>query len=158
MIETNPIEIIEESIQLELNVAELYRIFQEGFPEDAGFWQELHREEKSHASLLRTARDSFIKRGNFPSNLVADSLETLKASNAVVERLARKYAQALPSRREACETAIQVEESAGESHYLDFMEKAPGNSLDTVFQLLNRDDKNHAMRIREYLDRNLAPA
>ena len=154
----NPIALIEESIRLELNVAELYRIFLEGFPEDATLWQKLHREEKNHARLLRTAKDSFLKHGTFPAGLVADCLETLAGSNATVEGLVEKHAESLPSRTEACRIAIRIEESAGECHYLKFMKKQPDNGLDTVLQLLNQEDTDHAKRLREHLGWLEAPA
>ena len=44
---------IDESIQLELNVAELYKIFNQEFQEDAYFWRALSEEEENHANLIK---------------------------------------------------------------------------------------------------------
>ena len=149
-------ELIEESIQLELNVADLYKLFSEALPEDNDFWWQLHLEEKSHATLIRAARDSFVKRGKFPYDLVANSIEDLKASNAKLERLIAEFKINPPNRQTACKTAVELENESGEMHYTRFMEKEAGNAVETVFQQLNRGDKEHEKRIREYCRKMIA--
>lgn len=148
--ETDPIqELAEESIRLELNVAELYRIFSTA-PEDHDFWWQLHLEEKSHASLLRSARDSFLKRGKFPTSLVASSIDELHKSNEKVEKLIQNCKSKPLDRHETCRVAIELENESGELHFTQFMDKDAENSLETVFQQLNRDDKEHEKRIRAH--------
>ncbi len=44
---------LDESIQLELNLATLYTIFNDCFAEDEDFWWDLAMEERGHASLLQ---------------------------------------------------------------------------------------------------------
>ena len=144
-------ELIDESIALELNAAELYKVFSEAIPEDNGFWWQLHLEEKSHAALIRAAKDSFLKRGKFPQGLIAGSIEDLKASNTKISGLIAKFGKEKPTRRQACEVAIELENESGESHYMHFMEKDAETAVETVFQQLNRGDKNHEHRIREHL-------
>lgn len=143
-------ELIEESIALELNVAELYKVFSEALPEDKGFWWQLHMEEKSHATLIRAARDSFVKRGKFPYDLVADSIDDIKNSNKKTLQLISQYKAAPPGRHEACKVAVQLENESGEMHYTRFMEKDADNTVETVFQQLNRGDKEHEKRIRAH--------
>ena len=46
-------KIIDESILLELNISELYKVFNQAFPEDAYFWWQLSEEEENHAALIR---------------------------------------------------------------------------------------------------------
>ena len=46
-------QIIDESVQLELNVTKLYKIFNQAFQEDANFWWTLSEEEENHANLIR---------------------------------------------------------------------------------------------------------
>ena len=149
--ETNPLdELIEESIRLELNVADLYKTISEALPEEKDFWWQLHVEEKSHAALIRAARDSFAKRGKFPRDLIADSIEDLKRSNAKVEMLTGKFKVTPPTRLVACEVAVELENEAGETHYTTFMEKDASNAVENVFQQLNRGDKDHERRIRAH--------
>lgn len=143
-------ELLKESIQLELNVAELYRIFSMALPEDNGFWWQLYQEEKSHAILIRAARDSQKKRGKFPDKLVASSIEDLQQSNAKVTVLIKQFRTTPPTRKEACRIAIELENESGELHFTRFMEKSAENSLETVFQQLNRGDIEHEKRIRAH--------
>ncbi len=44
-------QLIDESIKLELNVADVYKIFLNTFPEDSELWSMLIREEEKHADL-----------------------------------------------------------------------------------------------------------
>ncbi|VGO12210.1 hypothetical protein PDESU_00761 [Pontiella desulfatans] len=145
-------ELIEKSIALELNAAGLYKLFSEALPDDADFWWKLHLEEKSHASLIRAAKESFLKRGKFPYDIVADSIDELKKSNAKTLETIEKYKAVKPTRQEACKVAIALENESGECHYMKFMEKDAETVVETVFQQLNRGDKDHERRIREHLD------
>lgn len=143
-------DLLEESIQLELNVAELYRIFSMALPEDNDFWWQLYLEEKSHAILIRAARDSLEKRGEFPDRLVTSSIEDLQQSNTKITGLIKHCRTTQPTREAACRIAIELENESGELHFTRFMEKSAENSLETVFQQLNRGDKEHEERIREH--------
>lgn len=44
---------LEESIKLEVNLAKLYTVFNDLFPEDEEFWFQLAMEERGHAALLQ---------------------------------------------------------------------------------------------------------
>ncbi|MFC1541061.1 hypothetical protein ACFL50_01285 [Candidatus Latescibacterota bacterium] len=54
--------IMEESIQLELKIAELYKLFIRTFPKDAYFWWELSEEEKNHAARIL----AYMETNNIP--------------------------------------------------------------------------------------------
>ena len=145
-------ELIEQSIELELNMAALYGLFAEAVDEDRVFWWRLQREEKSHATLIRAARDSFVKRGKFPYDLIANSIDDLKKSNARIAELIVVFRNQAPSRCEACRTAVELEQAAGEMHYTRFMEKEAQTTVESVFQQLNRGDKEHERRIRAHCE------
>lgn len=144
-------QLIEESIRLEQQVAELYRVFSECIPEDSDFWEQLQREEKSHAMLIRAAKDSFVQRGKFPFDLVADSIGELKESNARIQSLIEQCKSNPPQRRKALELALSIENESGESSYAMFMDKHAVTSAEAVFQQINRQDKDHERRIRALL-------
>lgn len=146
-------QLIDESIQLELNVATLYRVFSEKFENDRDFWWDLYLEERSHATLLRAAKDSFIKRGTFPKGLIAQSLSDLAKANARIAEEVENCRRSSFTRFEACERAILLENEVGESHYSLFMEKDAKTSIESVFQQLNREDKGHEARIKEHLQK-----
>ena len=145
-------ELIEESIRLEMNVGELYRMFSETYPEDSDFWWQLYLEEKSHATLIRAARDSFIKRDSFPRDLIADSIDDLKLSNEKVSGLLAEFKRNPLDRFEACRIAVELENESGELHYTRFMEREAASSVENVFQQLNRGDKEHEQRIRAHCE------
>ena len=146
------IELAEESIKVEMNVSALYRLFSEALPADTDFWWQLHLEEKNHTMLIRAAKDSLAKRGKFPNGLVDGNIEELKQANIRIEALIKQCQGIPPTRYEACEIAIQIENEAGESHYEIFMGKVARSPLENVFQQLNRDDKEHGLRIRDHLE------
>jgi len=57
-------QLLEASIQLELNLAKLYTLFNDLFEEDEEFWWQLAMEERGHAALLQ--QEKKIRRSFFP--------------------------------------------------------------------------------------------
>lgn len=145
-------KIIDESIKLEKNVAALYTIFSVSFTEDSEFWKALALEEIKHASLIMEGRKSFLIRGEFPRDLLASKIEMLIITNNKLVSLIKEYSKNSPSRATAFHVALEVESSAGEVHFQQAMENPPKSELMAIFQHLNRDDKDHAHRIRAYAD------
>lgn len=148
------ISLIEESINLELKVADLYLLFYNLSPEDAAFWWKLVMEENNHASLIRTAKDYFEPETNFPHDLLANNLQDLKDTNGKLESLIKYCESNSPSREEAFNMALNLENSSAELHYQDFMNKEESSKIDHIFKLLNEADKDHAMRISSYMETN----
>lgn len=144
--------LLDESIQLELNTAELYKIFHKTFSEDVEFWWRLYLEEENHAALIRSGKENFLPLGKFPLDLVSKSLEELKQANAALLTFIKTCRETPPSREEAFNIAIEVEESAGEIHFQEFMERKAKSNIDDIFQRLNKEDKDHAIRIRSYME------
>ena len=145
-------QLFDEAIQLELNVAKLYETFYHAFPEDAHFWCELVLEEKNHAALLQSGKDTFAPKGKFPIEMMPPSIQELKSVNSEIQDIIKKYQDTIPSREDAFNIALKLEQSAGELHFQQFMEKESESELDRIFQRLNRDDKDHAERLREYMN------
>lgn len=147
-------ELFKEAINIELNAARLYELFQRNFPEDSVFWGQLIFEEKNHAALLQDGRDRFLPIGKFPEEILPSSLTSLVWANRGVAALIDKYRQIPPSREEAFNAALGLEISAGEAHYQQFMEKESPSKVEKIFQELNRDDKDHALRLRSYMKKH----
>ena len=144
--------IVDESIQLELNIAKLYISFHETFPEHGDFWWALHIEENNHAALIRSVKEHFVPSGQFPSDLLSSKLNELKETNSKIALLIKRYEHQPPTEAETFNVALELEESAGEIHFQKFMDKEEDSILYKIFQKLNRDDKNHALRLRSYMD------
>ena len=144
-------EIIEESIKLELNVGDLYNYFSTIFPEDTDFWQLLSNEEENHASLLKKGKEVLLSCEEFPGEVLAPTLVELTTTNDHIISLLKEFNDNPPSRESALNIAISLEESAGEMHFQQAMDKRPtSNNFLKIFQDLNKDDMDHAKRIREY--------
>lgn len=145
-------ELFDESIRLELNAARLYDFFRELFREDAIFWGQLAEEEKNHAALLQDGRDRFYPIGKFPVHILPSSITSIVWANRGIVTLLDKYRERHPTREEAFNTALSLEQSAGEVHYQEFMEKGSSSRVEEIFKDLNRNDKDHALRIRSYME------
>jgi ferritin len=146
--------LLDESIQLELNLAKLYTLFNDHFPEDEEFWWQLSIEERSHAALLQQEKKQPQPLVFFPENLLAKDLEALQANNAVIVEQVEKFAKSPCSRGEALNLALKIEMSAGEAHFQEFMESETGSLTADLFKQLASEDQNHARRIRDYMKQN----
>jgi len=140
--------VVEACAQLERKVGELYAVFHAAFPEHADFWMQLCLEEQNHAALFDSGQKYFAPVGRFPADLMAVSPKDLSAVSDRVGSLLVSYQRKLPSVEEAFNVALSLEQSAGEIHFQRFMEERGGSSLDQIFRQLNRDDKDHAERLR----------
>lgn len=143
--------ILEETIQLELNVADLYISFGHAFPEDKDFWSLLAVEEGNHAALLRSGKLESLDKGHFPEKILTTNLDALIKVNKEVKALVTQRQQKPPSRASAFEIAIKVEESTGEIDFSCFMEQAAGSPASKLFSRVTSEDRDHARRIRNYM-------
>ncbi len=143
--------LLDESIQLELNLANLYTLFNDQFEQDEEFWWQLVMEERSHAALLQQEKKQPQPLQFFPANLLSKDLEALKANNARITGEANRFKATPCSREEALNLALQIEMSAGEAHFQEFMESETGSLTADIFKQLASEDQNHARRLREYM-------
>ena len=146
--------LIDESIRLELLVADLYLLFQKLFLRDSDFWWKLAVEEKGHAALIRSGKALFGPLGEFPHGLLAPVLQQLIDINNRLETLIKQYKETPPTREEAFNLAFSTETSAGEMHFQEYMGKNLESDVDRIFRQLNKDDKDHAIRIKSYMERH----
>ena len=142
-------QLIDESIKLELNIADIYMVFYNTFPEDSDFWWKMTLEEKSHANLIKSGRDTFLDQ--FPSKLLAPSFQIIYNTNNRLTSLLKEYKENPPSRETAFNIALNIEQSTGELHFQLAMEKSFTSSIMKIFQELNNEYKDHANRIRAYM-------
>ena len=110
--DTEYYRLIDESIQLELLVSELYLVFHSSFPEDASFWWRLVEEERNHAALIKSAREYFAPVDRFPAGMVHNNLSELTEVNAALRTLLNTYSEIPPSRNEAFRCALDLEVTA----------------------------------------------
>ncbi|MBZ4219466.1 MAG: rubrerythrin family protein [Chlorobium sp.] len=144
---------LDESIKLELNLATLYTLFNDLFAEDEDFWWELAMEESGHASLLQQEKKQPQRKEFFPENLLASDLQSLIDSNSKISTLMLRYKEMPPSRRDALQTALDLEMAAGESHFQQFLDSPTNSPAANIFKQLNQEDCDHAARIRQYMQK-----
>lgn len=149
--------LIEQSVSLELNVAELYHLFHDQQSDDSELWWSLSLEEKNHAAILRAGVRYFAPLGRFPEALLVNSLNEIKVENKNIKDLIEHYRKNPPTRAEAFRAAIDLEMSGAELHYQTFMSKHADTKAAEVFRHLNKEDKDHIDRIICYMNDNGIP-
>lgn len=149
---TSDIEtIINESIRHELLVSDLYLVFYELFPQDSAFWWTLLVEEKHHAALIESLRISLLGIDDFPEDLIYRHVDILKQSNREVAKFIETFGIQPPSREDAFRLALSLEQSSTESLYQEVMSDRCPSEMVSMIQQINRNDKNHALRIQIYM-------
>jgi len=143
-------QLIDEFIKLELNVADVYKVFLNTFPEDSELWLKLIQEEEKHADLIQSMRSTFLLPRQFPSDLLASSRQMLSKTNTRLISILKKYRKKLPLRESAFKVALEIERSAGEFNFQLATEKLPDSGIMKIFQELNRDCRNHTKKINTY--------
>lgn len=147
-------QFIDESIQLELNISDLYRLYFKIFPEDSQFWWNLSLEEINHAALIRSINDLFLPDRIFPGGVLNKHTSEMHEVNKTIRERISFYDTDTLSKYEAFSYAFELENSIGEMHYEIFMNDHPESVVEKVFQKLNGQDKNHAIRIDNYMKTN----
>ncbi len=145
---------LKESIELELNIGDLYQLFSVKFPEDYDFWWKISIEEMNHAALIESINDVFINEGIEPMDSIEIQTKDLHRMNISVKSRIERYKLVPPTRLEAFKYGLKLENSAGESHFEIFMTSVSDSPVVKIFQKLNGEDKNHAVRIENYMKTN----
>lgn len=140
------LEVFAEAERLELNVADLYYLYAELFPEDKEFWENIAREEENHAALLIGLK-VYLKKEVLPPEVFSKNVEELRSVNRTILSKIEKYPIEKPSKKIAYEFAKALENSAYELHYQKLIVGVSDSTVLYKFQLLNGADKDHAERI-----------
>ena len=149
---------LKESIDLELNIGDLYELFSVKFPEDYDFWWKISMEEMNHAALIESINDIFMPESINPADSIEKQTNDLREMNNLLKVRIEQYKLIPPTRLEAFKLGLELENSAGESHFEAFMTEEPTSQMEKIFQKLNGDDKNHAIRMARYMKVNVLPA
>lgn len=148
------IRYLKESIEMELNVGDIYQLFSVKFPQDYDFWWKISIEEMNHAALIESINDVFLTDSILPLDSIEKQAEDLQKMNLSVKERIEQYKLVPPTRLEAFKYGFELENSIGEFHFEHFMTTAPNSQMAKIFQKLNGDDINHAMRIDNYMKDN----
>jgi len=135
-------------------MSDLYQVFYARFPEDSQFWWNLSMEELNHASLIRSINDLFLPEKILPAEGIEIQTEKIReVNNSILNRI-KNYKTENLIRYEAFRYASDLENSFGEIHFELFMNGSSESHVHRIFQKLNGEDKNHALRISDYMKLN----
>jgi hypothetical protein len=146
-IDSQIVELFNESLRMEGKVASLYRLFARQFPEDRSFWDGLSDEEEYHAAVIQSGRDYFFADNLFPLEALEPNLLNLRATNTGLDGFIEQNTKTPPLRSGAFMQAMLLEGSSGE-YYFQLALDIPGKT--SALQLLRTlagGEKNHAQRI-----------
>ncbi len=149
---------LKESIELELNIGDLYSLFSVKFPADYDFWWKIAIEEMNHAALIESINDIFMPESIDSTDSIEKQTNDLRELNNLLKARIEQYKLIPPTRLEAFKFGLELENSAGESHFEAFMTEEPTSQMEKIFQKLNGDDLNHAIRMEKYMKANVLPA
>jgi len=102
---------------------------------------------------LRNGRDYYLDQGLFPEELLCQSIAGLRQISKKLGEFYTLYQAQKPNIETAVNTALWLELSAGELHYQHVMTNQSASNIVEVFQKLNGDDKDHAERIKIFMQK-----
>jgi len=143
-------KLVDEAIKLELNVAELYTLYQEYFVEDKEFWKRMADEEKTHASLIKMASE-ILSISSLLQSFIHENLDELRRANKKIEEAIEGFMENAPPKEEAYKFAVELEESVNELYYQEGVTGTPDSNEMRILQQLNSESKDHAERIKKLL-------
>jgi ferritin len=147
-------QFLKESIELELNIGDIYQLFSAKFPPDYTFWWKISIEELNHAALIESINDIFWDESILPLKSIEKQTEDLRKMNLYIKNRIEQYKAVPPTRSEAFKLGFELENSVGESHFELFMTSASDSPVIKIFQKLNGDDISHAKRMASYMKEN----
>lgn len=143
---------METLINIEQNMAKLYRAFSGAYPEDADFWNGLAKEEDSHARLLQSNQELILKTPELHKLLFSSSLESLNSVNYRIGKILDNIDNGQPPSHLDCFViALQLEQSAGDSHLQHVMNSKERCRAIEVLQILSEGDHDHCVKIGDYM-------
>ena len=145
-------ELLNEAINLELNIQDLYVFYSKTYSRDHTFWWKLQLEEGNHASLLKAIRkrsqETLIQDA---SSILSEDYEELKKANDLIKTTLTKWKSKPASQSEAYQFALKIEQSAQELHLQNTIEQVSELEIIKLFKKLTGADRDHAKRISELL-------
>ncbi|MFA5961253.1 MAG: hypothetical protein WC848_01050 [Parcubacteria group bacterium] len=141
------IQLLEEN---ELNVSALYALYAQKIPAKCTFWNQLSREEISHAASIKNDclglnLEQAIAENNFSRGIITYVMDFVLAE---IERAQNNAV----SHFDALNTALRIERSMLEKKCFDIF--APTNiTLKELFEKLNTETEQHTKVLTEELKR-----
>lgn len=143
-------EILNEAIDMEYNVAELYEVFAEKFTDDELFWEKIAKEEIKHAEILEGVK-LYAKVFEEDRKYLYTKHEVLKKLNIELREKIELFRSVKTDKKTAYEYAYVLESSAFELHFQNMTEDFEKSEMLRKVSILAGDDKDHADRIEKLI-------
>ncbi|MCF6149445.1 MAG: hypothetical protein E3K37_12400 [Candidatus Kuenenia sp.] len=147
----NKAQCLVELIKLELAISDLYMFFSQKCPADRFFWENMAQEEKTHALLLQSNKESILTKKEFANELFVFNKNILREINDSIKNMMLDFGENTLSREEALKTALRTEKTAGELYYQSAMNIRSDDECIKIFQELNKEFANHTQKIQNYM-------
>ncbi len=142
-------QILDESINFELDAYNMYHLFSETFENDSEFWKTLAEEELNHTSVLRKIKQFYQGDSKIIDIISIKDINFIKQTRRHLKKLFTKFKEN-PTQKMACKIGLEIEKSFVEKNYQKFMSKVTDDGILHLFQSLNGDEKDHFKRIQKY--------
>lgn len=141
------LEILNQVIERELSVSQLYEKFAGNFPRFAELWTGLAAEERAHAQLLRNM-ESYIQQGHLLWNLGKLKEEELNEEQKLVDDANLKLRMGRMDPLKALNIAFEIENSLLDSKFYDVV-NCDLPEFQKTAEELRRSEEQHRNRLEE---------
>jgi hypothetical protein len=141
--------LLDEAIQHEHIVSQLYFEFFQAFPDDGDLWWTLSVEESGHAGLLEAGRKLFGS--EYGEEILPARVEYLTEANRTLEKLLEQMKQQPLSREAAFRIALEIETTTDGMIFENALQSEQDAEVPSIPERIRRDDVRHAERIRAYM-------
>lgn len=146
-------ERLQACILVEEKAAEIYRALSGLLPQTGSFWEEMAREEESHATVLAVAR-SFQQDGKLPGEITPSRLDPILKSLDLASETLERLSRGAPSLEEAVGMALGIEGTLAESYFLEAMGAEHDSGVMAVLQHMAGECRQHLEKLREFARMN----
>lgn len=146
-------ERLQACILVEEKAAEIYRALGGHLQETKGFWEEMAREEETHALVLAVARN-FQRDGSVPEKIAPSGLGPIQRSLDLAAKTLERISEGAPSLKEAVRMALGLEGTLAESYFIEAMGAKNASGVMAVLQHMAGESRQHVEKLREFAAMN----
>lgn len=141
-----------EAVNLELNIASLYRLFATLHSNDEKFWREIASEEDNHAAMIRLLEKQFLEGAADMINHL--NIERLADINQRISMYLDQVELEGIARTKAFDIAMQMEHQVYELQFRDILSQLKHPAIKDLFAVLAEKDKEHVNKLKKYVSEN----
>lgn len=141
-----------ETVQLELNIAHLYKIFSSMFSRDRKFWLEMSNQELVNAKMVCLLEDKFMDSIEYLVN--TPNIERIHSINSHIAFYSSCVETENVSRKEAFDIALNLEHEVYELEIRDVLDNLRVVGVKDIFTCVLDKERVAKARLMTYLKEN----